>query len=622
MKRHTAPRIVAMLLALAMLAMTAALAEVAVTEDGTVGNGGGAVVEDAGLELSDLPVDISLEDSIPELPTGLIGVEALDGIGLKSDDLADLVEMTDDDPQIVLGVKEKYTLDAEEIGGGKKVTFKSSRKSVASVTSKGVIKGVKKGSAKITCKVGSKTKAVYEVEVVSAPGEVTLDKSSVTLGVKESVTLTPTIPEGTHASFTWSSKDKSVATVTKAGKITGKKAGKTTVTVKTHNGKTAQVTVRVKKAPGKVTLNKSSATMNTGDSLQLKATLPSNTYSKITWSSSDKTVAKVSASGKVTAVAVGTATITAKTFNDRKATCKVTVESSAGGETTYRALLIGEEHFTDDTCVRNRGDVLLMSDMLKTVKGLYGGRFSITKRYDLSGRQVLNAISDTFSDADDDDVSLFFIATHGDMTTDPDYAGALAMTPSGELPLSDLADALKAVPGKVIVILESCGAGAAVYANNGSKDKKALFEEAKKRTEAFDAAVIRAFSKADTGVEVVLRANELDSSGVRANTGEFREENKFYVLTASRYQELSWGYESGQVETSHNFFTLWLTEGIGTFGPMLADANDNGQTTLNELYRYISEVGDDYAFRDSSGRVYYQHVQVYPAKCSFVLFCR
>ena len=46
-----------------------------------------------------------------------------------------------------------------------------------------------------------------------APGKVTLSASSLTLGVKQSVALTPSIPDGTHASFTWSSKDGTIATV-------------------------------------------------------------------------------------------------------------------------------------------------------------------------------------------------------------------------------------------------------------------------------------------------------------------------------------------------------------------------------------------------------------------------
>ena len=181
-----------------------------------------------------------------------------------------------------------------------------------------------------------------------------------------------------------------------------------------------------------------------------------------------------------------------------------------------------------------------------------------------------------------------------------------------------MANALNAVPGKVIVVLESCGAGAAVYPNGGNSnnDGKALYEDIKRRATQFDEAVIRAFSGADPGIVVTLQPND-----VQANTGEFRVDNKFYVLTASRYQELSWGMESGKSETSYNYFTMWLTQGIGTSGAMPADANSNNQTTLDELYRYISKVGDDYQFRTDGG-VYYQHVQVYPADSDYVLFCR
>ena len=496
------------------------------------------------------------------------------------------------------------------------------------MSSKGVIKALKKGSATITCKVKGKKKATYKVKVVAAPASVKLEKANVILGVKEYITLTPTIPDGTHASFTWSTKNKSVATVSKDGKITGKKAGTTTITVKTQNDKTAKVNVKVMKAPSRLELNKSSATLKPNGTLQLKAMLPNNTYSLITWSSSDSKVATVSAGGKVTAVAIGTSTITAETFNGYTATCEVTVKDN---DVKYRALLIGEETFGSgysmDICTRNRGDVAHMSRMLDSVTGLYGGKFSIEKRYDLSAKQVLSAIKTTFADADDDDVSLFFIASHGDVDNSGDLAGALSMCPSGELLLKDLASALQAVPGKVLVILESCGSGAAVYASNSSASSngassssinKARYEEVKKRIAAFDAAVIQAFSNVDTGIEVALQADDVDSTGLRVNTGEFRVENKFYVLTASDYQELSWGWEGSSEENSYNYFTLWLTQGIGTYGSMPADVDNNGRTTLNELYEYISDVGDNYPF----GNGVYQHVQVYPAKSKYVLFCR
>lgn len=610
MMRHISRRLAAMLLALAVLASMTTFAEEVILEDVSLDSEEVIALEDKGLELSDTLIDIELDATL----------EGLDG-NAGSDNLPRLEPsgVNAEATQLMLGVKEKYTLDAQAIGSGSKVTFKSSNKKVATVTSKGVIQGVKKGNATITGTVKGGAEVVYEVQVVAAPNRVKLDKSSISLGVKESILMTPTIPDGTHASFTWSTSDKTVATVSKTGKITGRKAGKATVTVKTQNGKTAKVTVKVLKAPSKVTLDKNSASLMEGESLKLKVTLPSNTYSKITWSSSNNGVATVSAAGKVTAVAAGTATITARTFNNKKATCKVTVKSGTSGETVYRALLIGEENFSGQSvCTRNRGDVTAMTNMLNSITGPAGGSFSIIKKYDLSASQVLSAVKNAFSGADDDDVSLFFIATHGDVDYTGDYAGALAMSPSGSLLLKDLANALNAVPGKVIVVLESCGAGAAVYPNGGnsSNDGKALYEDIKRRATQFDEAVIRAFSGADPGIVVTLQPND-----VQANTGEFRVDNKFYVLTASRYQELSWGMESGKSETSYNYFTMWLTQGIGTSGAMPADANSNNQTTLDELYRYISKVGDDYQFKTDGG-VYYQHVQVYPADSDYVLFCR
>ena len=610
MMRHISRRLAVMLLALAVLASMTTFAEEVILEDVSLDSEEVIALEDKGLELSDTLIDIELDATL----------EGLDG-NAGSDDLPRLEPsgVNAEATQLMLGVKEKYTLDAQAIGSGSKVTFKSSNKKVATVTSKGVIQGVKKGNATITGTVKGGAEVVYEVQVVAAPNRVKLDKSSISLGVKESILMTPTIPDGTHASFTWSTSDKTVATVSKTGKITGRKAGKATVTVKTQNGKTAKVTVKVLKAPSKVTLDKNSASLMEGESLKLKVTLPSKTYSKITWSSSNNGVATVSAAGKVTAVAAGTATITARTFNNKKATCKVTVKSGTSGETVYRALLIGEENFSGQSvCTRNRGDVTAMTNMLNSITGPAGGSFSIIKKYDLSASQVLSAVKNAFSGADDDDVSLFFIATHGDVDYTGDYAGALAMSPSGSLLLKDLANALNAVPGKVIVVLESCGAGAAVYPNGGNSnnDGKALYEDIKRRATQFDEAVIRAFSGADPGIVVTLQPND-----VQANTGEFRVDNKFYVLTASRYQELSWGMESGKSETSYNYFTMWLTQGIGTSGAMPADANSNNQTTLDELYRYISKVGDDYQFRTDSG-VYYQHVQVYPADSDYVLFCR
>jgi len=621
MKKTFAWRAMAMLLALAMLLTTASLAEVVLPEEELPEGEADIIIEEEDLALSEDFADVDLELSLDEIALDLDLEEAPEEALSETEEGENAANAS----EIVLGVKEKHPLNASAIGSGRKVKFKTSNKKVATVSSKGVIKGVKKGKATISCLVSGKTVATYQVKVVPAPKTVKLSKSE-TLGVKESVTLIPEIPDGTHASYTWSSKNKKIVTVSKTGKVTGKKVGKTSVTVKTQTGAKATIKITVKKKPNSVSLNATSKPLKVGETYQLEATTPSGTSSHITWTSSDESVAKVSSSGKVTGVSAGTAEITAETYNNHQATCVVTVTEKSGNGVKYRALLIGQVNLDGGICARNRGDVIAMSKMLKSVKGPDGGKYAITTEYDLTRNQTLSAIRTTFADADENDVSLFFIATHGDTIYSGSYAGALMMTTEPDLLLKDLASALKAVPGKVIVILESCGAGAAVYANNSSNasgntgsEKKALYDTYKAETRAFDAAVVRAFSDADTGVVV-----SNGTGGLSSNTGEFRVENKFYVLAASRYQELSWGNENGSAESSYNFFTLWLTEGIGTSGSMRADVyygDGNGQTTLNELYSYIADVGNNYPLHADDG-VHYQHVQVYPANSNYVLFCR
>lgn len=76
-----------------------------------------------------------------------------------------------------------------------------------------------------------------------------------------------------------------------------------------------------------ITLDATSKTLAKGGTYQLVATvLPANATNKtVTWSSSAPTVVSVSSSGLITALKTGTATITAKTNNNKTATCVVTV---------------------------------------------------------------------------------------------------------------------------------------------------------------------------------------------------------------------------------------------------------------------------------------------------------
>jgi hypothetical protein len=73
-----------------------------------------------------------------------------------------------------------------------------------------------------------------------------------------------------------------------------------------------------------VKLNKTSITLGVGSTYTLKV---KGTSKKVTWSSSDKSIAKVNSKGKVTAVKKGTVTITAKVGN-KKYKCKVKVNKT------------------------------------------------------------------------------------------------------------------------------------------------------------------------------------------------------------------------------------------------------------------------------------------------------
>jgi alpha-amylase len=56
---------------------------------------------------------------------------------------------------------------------------------------------------------------------------------------------TKTTPRNAEKAMTWTSSKPDVATVSSNGTVTPKKAGRTVVTVKTENGLSAKITVRV-----------------------------------------------------------------------------------------------------------------------------------------------------------------------------------------------------------------------------------------------------------------------------------------------------------------------------------------------------------------------------------------
>ena len=208
----------------------------------------------------------------------------------------------------------------------KSVTWESSNTKVATVTSAGKVKGVKTGTATVTCTSNSTgAKATCKVYV----GCVKLDKTEATILKGRTTTLTATVYPSSlkDKSVTWESSNTAVATVTSAGKVDGVEAGTATITC-TSNATGLKATCTVTVGNGFVNLNKAEAYVEKGKTMTLKATVTPETLEdkSVTWESSDPKIVKVSSAGKIKGVKYGTATITCTSVaTGAKATCKVTV---------------------------------------------------------------------------------------------------------------------------------------------------------------------------------------------------------------------------------------------------------------------------------------------------------
>ena len=205
----------------------------------------------------------------------------------------------------------------------KAVVWTSSEDAIASV-SNGKITAHKSGKATITAKSGT-CSAECEVTVSVNTESITLDKTTLSLAVGESTTLTATVKpdDATDKTVAWSSSDESVAKVDN-GKVTALKSGKATMIAKCGD-RTAECAITVTVPVSSITLDKTALSLAIGEAATLTATVkPDDATDKtVVWSSSDESIAKVD-NGKVIALKIGSAIVTA-TAASFSVSCNVTV---------------------------------------------------------------------------------------------------------------------------------------------------------------------------------------------------------------------------------------------------------------------------------------------------------
>lgn len=185
----------------------------------------------------------------------------------------------------------------------KTVTYTTSNNAVATVSSTGVVKGVKAGTAVITATCGNAT-ATCKV-TVKAPSVKFAKKSAV---VYKGKTATVKATLAGVSSVTYKSSNTKIATVnSKTGTVKGIKAG--TVTITATSGK-LKATYKLTVKNPTFTLTKSSATIAKGKTTTIRS--KATPVSTVTYTTSNKKVATVTGKGVVKGISKGKATITVK----------------------------------------------------------------------------------------------------------------------------------------------------------------------------------------------------------------------------------------------------------------------------------------------------------------------
>lgn len=258
-------------------------------------------------------------------------------------------------------------------------------------------------------------------------------------------------------------------------------------------------------------------------------------------------------------------------------------------EIVYRALLIGiGDYIGEDQDLTS--PIYSIDKMYKIFNqcrfDLSDIEFSIINELrdsDATKSTILNEIASTFSDADSNDISYFYFTGHGARWLGTSYLCPADGTTSifSLISVNKLENALSAIPGTKVVILDACNSGG--FIGKGKEEKTISKEE----TIFFNNEVIDVFSQ-----------NQLKS---------LLTNSQYKVLTSCCYDQISHEFYLDAV------FTTVLCIGCGYFNyDYPADINIDNKVSLQEAYLYIKDwiIKNGYSYLQ-------QDVQVYPDNSNY-----
>ena len=256
---------------------------------------------------------------------------------------------------ITLNVGKTYTLKTAGIKG--KITWSSNKKGIATVSFKGVVKAVKKGTAVVTAKYGKK-KLTCKVTVKQPVTSIKLNKTSVTLKKGNKLTLKATVypKNANNRAVVWKSSNKKVATVSSKGVVKAVGNGTATITVTAKDGSKKKAICKVNIR--KTTSQKKGLTTkiefgvkehelwcypddinyylidckDSSDRIIPEISPSDASNQNLLWTSSNEKVVAVNSNGVITAKDAGVATITASTTDGSGKSASYKVKVYGGKE--------------------------------------------------------------------------------------------------------------------------------------------------------------------------------------------------------------------------------------------------------------------------------------------------
>ena len=225
--------------------------------------------------------------------------------------------------------------------------------------------GVAPGTATVTVKNFNNKTASLKITVVPAPESVTFNSDATILGVGQSYALSAAVNSESASAISYSGSDDTIATVSERGEVVALHEGTITVTAAAYNGVSASQTLSVVPAPTEMEILENPVYLGVGevltDALQLR--FDEGSAASLSYKSSNTRYVKVDASGKLTGMRTGSATITITTHNGVTETCKVIVQK-APSKVTLRlpmsAFSVGQTQ-TAEVNVTGRGHYSLSS---------------------------------------------------------------------------------------------------------------------------------------------------------------------------------------------------------------------------------------------------------------------